>query len=330
MKNPLISIIVPVYNAERYVSKCIDSIIAQTYTDWELILVDDGSTDSSGKICDEYKQLDSRINVIYKQNGGASSARNKGLDNAQGEFVAFIDSDDYVEADYLSSFYDNRYKADLIQGGLLEVGQYDNDCTIKEYRHYTFDNTDDAKEILDIESKGRVRICYVHVKLFRNDIIQKYNIRFDTGMKLSEDFCFVLDYMSHANSIAEVVNNGYRYNRVGDTSSKYKMDVDMMIHHLDKHSECIKQFEKSHNVEIPNSLYPNLKLFFFCFVRYIETLSDRKLIQQQCQKFLKSKYSFILNITTEKMKIRGTLYYQSIVRSYQLNKILVKIKMAKR
>lgn len=98
---PKISIIVPVYNVEKYLRKCIDSILNQTFKDFELILIDDGSTDESGKICDEYNLKDNRIKVIHKENGGLSSARNAGLDIAQGEYIGFVDSDDWIESDQI-------------------------------------------------------------------------------------------------------------------------------------------------------------------------------------------------------------------------------------
>ena len=103
----LISIIVPVYKAEKYLSECIDSIISQTYENFELILIDDGSPDNSGKICDEYAEKDKRIKVIHKENAGVSSARNIGLDNASGEYIAFIDSDDFVDKQYLEKLHCN-------------------------------------------------------------------------------------------------------------------------------------------------------------------------------------------------------------------------------
>ena len=102
VKIPCISVIVPVYNVENYLPRCVDSILSQSFTDFELILVDDGSPDNSGKICDEYAEKDNRVRVFHKPNGGVSSARNLGLDNALGEFVTFIDSDDYVGREYLA------------------------------------------------------------------------------------------------------------------------------------------------------------------------------------------------------------------------------------
>ena len=101
---PKISVIVPVYNVEKYLHRCINSILAQTFTDFELLLIDDGSKDNSGAICDEYATRDSRVRVFHKENGGASSARNQGLDNASGEWIAFVDSDDYVLHDFMETY----------------------------------------------------------------------------------------------------------------------------------------------------------------------------------------------------------------------------------
>lgn len=112
---PEISIIVPVYNVEKYVRKCIESILNQTFSDFELILVDDGSTDNSGKICDEYKLKDNRVIVIHKENGGLSSARNVGIDNANGKFLGFVDGDDYIEKDMYETLYKDikEFDADI-------------------------------------------------------------------------------------------------------------------------------------------------------------------------------------------------------------------------
>ncbi len=104
-KMPLISIIVPVFNVETYVERCIESLISQSYRNIEIIIVDDGSTDNSGKICDKYRERDSRVKVIHKPNGGLADARNTGLDKAKGGYIAFVDSDDWVAADYINEMY---------------------------------------------------------------------------------------------------------------------------------------------------------------------------------------------------------------------------------
>lgn len=116
MNEPLVSVIIPVYNVEKYLRECVDSVINQTYKNIEVILVDDGSTDSSGEICDEYEEKDSRITVIHKQNEGAAIARNVGMENASGEWFYFPDSDDYLELDMLSVLVGtaNKKHADII------------------------------------------------------------------------------------------------------------------------------------------------------------------------------------------------------------------------
>ena len=118
MKNFAISIIIPVYNTEKYLRRCIESVLSQSFTDFELILVDDGSKDSSPQICDEYASQDKRVRVIHKVNGGVSAARNDGLDIAKGEYVTFIDSDDWVEREYLQSLYDKR-SLDFVIGNFI-------------------------------------------------------------------------------------------------------------------------------------------------------------------------------------------------------------------
>ena len=119
--NPLISVIVPVYKAEKYLDKCVQSIVNQTYKNLEIILVDDGSPDNCPEMCDEWAKKDSRIKVIHKENGGVSSARNAGLDNSFGDYIGFVDSDDFIENDFYECLYDN----------LVENGADISFCTFK-------------------------------------------------------------------------------------------------------------------------------------------------------------------------------------------------------
>ena len=112
----MISVIIPVYNVEKFLAECVDSVLAQTYTDWEAILVDDGATDASGAMCDAYAAKDPRIRVIHRENGGLSAARNTGLKAARGEYVYFLDSDDYIEPDTLALLLETaeREQADVV------------------------------------------------------------------------------------------------------------------------------------------------------------------------------------------------------------------------
>ena len=122
-EHPLISVIVPVYNVEKYLPKCVDSILAQTYDNLEIILVEDGTKDNSGAICDEYARKDSRIRVIHKENGGLSSARNAGMDIARGEYFGFVDSDDWIEPEMYETLLNlaDKYDADMVCGSRYDV-----------------------------------------------------------------------------------------------------------------------------------------------------------------------------------------------------------------
>jgi glycosyltransferase involved in cell wall biosynthesis len=145
MDLPLISVIIPVYNVEKYLARCVDSIIKQTYSKLDVILVDDGSTDRSGNICEEYKEKDSRIRVIHKANGGLSDARNVGIDIAEGQYITFIDSDDYIAADYVEYLFEllTKYKADISicsklsfnDGETIEQNKYKTE--IREYTGFS-------------------------------------------------------------------------------------------------------------------------------------------------------------------------------------------------
>ena len=204
---PTISVIVPVYNTEKYLRRCIDSVLAQTYQDFELLLIDDGSKDSSGAICDEYAAQDTRVRVFHKENGGVSSARNVGLDNAQGIWIAFADSDDYVFPCWLENFINNSSGVDMVVQGFKTSYAY-------EFMH--------NKDVHGISYKGSCKegllelfnncyLGYLWVKLFRADIIRENHIRFDMKISLHEDENFVLEYAVYAKQMFSTELIGYMY-----------------------------------------------------------------------------------------------------------------------
>lgn len=195
---PKISVIVPVYNTEKYLHRCIDSILAQTFTDFELLLIDDGSKDSSGAICGEYASKDSRVRVFHKENGGVSSARNLGLDNAKGEWITFCDSDDYVENYWLDIFVSNQEGVDLVAQGFR-----DNTASF-----FLFDGSvADFMEIL----YDKQLVGYTVLKLFKREIINQYNIKFDENVRFREDEEFVLKYFCRISSVRNMDMGGYNY-----------------------------------------------------------------------------------------------------------------------
>lgn len=222
MDKPKVSVIVPVYNVEKYLRRCIDSILAQTYTDFELLLVDDGSTDASGRICDEYAQKDSRIRVYHKKNGGVSSARNVGLDHIKGEWVTFCDADDWVFPEWLSNYnLTNSEEYDLICQGL----QCDKPISVEEKAtepyNYSFDFEGSAAEVLNELFIHKI-IGYTFNKIFRHKIIHKHNIEFDSNIKFQEDELFLYQYLIYTNIVSIYDRIGYFYH-VPDWGNKYRL-----------------------------------------------------------------------------------------------------------
>lgn len=218
-----ISIITPVYNAEKYLDKTVESIIAQDYTCWELILVDDGSTDESGNICDEYALKDFRIKVFHQKNQGVSAARNLALEKISGDYVTFIDSDDWIEPNYLCHFAE-FFNADdqiIYQG-------YAMDYEGKVFR----------KSIIEIpESNQILHLGAIWGKCFSVGIIQKNNIKFDERLNLHEDHVFYYECLKYARQFEFSTNVGYHYMHYGEqslsrrlqSSSSYFLASDLLI-----------------------------------------------------------------------------------------------------
>ena len=208
---PKISIIIPVYNVETYIRECLDSIIKQTFTQWECLLIDDGSPDKSGAICDEYVKLDSRFKVYHKHNGGVSSARNYGLEKAQGEWVTFIDSDDFISPTFLEGLYKpltRGEKLDFVHGGCTNWENGKIAGINQQYEDYV--GADSVK--LFKEYRG-----LIVSKLFRLEIINQSNngfpLRFDERMRIAEDMLFTTDYLLWIKKYALVSEVGYYYRK---------------------------------------------------------------------------------------------------------------------
>lgn len=219
----MISVIVPIYKAEQYVHRCIDSILAQSYTDFELLLIDDGSPDSSGAICDEYAAKDCRVRVFHKENGGVSSARNLGLDNARGEYITFCDADDYVGVDWLC-VYDEAIKQKLdfaIQG----IYYITNNGEIERQRliPYVGGNLND-KRCLIVRLMNQYVFGYPVTKLFRRQIVEENHIRFDEQSAFREDEQFFSQYLVYVNTFTCIDKENYYY-ILPSSEKRYKGDA---------------------------------------------------------------------------------------------------------
>lgn len=246
----LISVIVPVYNVEKYINRCIDSIINQTYKNLEIILVDDGSQDSSGQICDDYSKKDSRIKVIHKENNGVSSARNTGLDNVTGEWIAFIDADDWIEKNYCEMLINEKQKdIDIIGCGYKRVNgnsvkriNYDNKTIM-------FDNIEFINKLLNVQNG----YGFVHTKLYRRSLIG--NIRFDVKLRVAEDALFNIQIASNTNKIKIINHDLYDY-RINTNSAVRLYDEKYDEKYLSAMRKCSLYINEnySNNIEIMSNL----------------------------------------------------------------------------
>lgn len=201
---PLVSIVVPIYNVEEYVGKCIESIIDQTYTNLEIILVDDGSPDKSPDIIDSYGQLDSRIKVIHKDNGGLSDARNVGLDVSTGDYICFVDSDDYIELN-------------MIERTLHEIITLGVDVLIYGLFNEEHDENGEIinKTVVDIEPENPNSVIsvvgFAWNKLYATDLLKKNNLQFEKGLVLVEDIVFNEKIFSTTNKVGYLNIPFYHY-----------------------------------------------------------------------------------------------------------------------
>ena len=214
--NPLISLVIPVYNVEKYLDKCMESVLAQTYDNFEVILVDDGSTDNSGKMCDEYAKRDSRVIVYHQQNSGVSVARNVGIENAKGEFISFIDSDDWIDKNYLQKLVSAqiKYNADLT---ICEYTNIYDDGKLRDRRRsfgsnvYYNDKSIIVREVIpkvfSFQSMDNP-IC----RLYSKSIIRKYNLVFLPQVCIHEDCFFNFEYLNHIDSLTYI--NDSLYDRI--------------------------------------------------------------------------------------------------------------------
>lgn len=261
MKQPAISIIVPVYNAEKYLRRCIDSILSQSFTDFELILVDDGSTDRSPQICDEYATRDKRIRLIHKKNGGVSAARNDGIDIAQGKFLTFVDSDDWVDEVYLECLYKNKEYNYVISSFINEPNG-----KIRKLRSKTFV----GERLKDYVSISYLSNGYPWGKLFNSKIIKDNSIKFK-NIKVYEDLLFCLEYAHNCTSICCMANAHYHYFNPVEKSVPEKFpltinEVVWLFKNTQKEVELISTKFKAEHVSLLFNFYLHLNLakFYKC------------------------------------------------------------------
>ncbi len=228
------SIIIPVYKVEKHIQRCLESILNQKVPSWQCILIDDGSPDNSGAICDEYAKKDPRFVVIHKKNSGVSSARNEGLKIAAGDWIAFVDSDDYVKPFWLDSFNDSNNADVIIQG-------YDckqkNDLQTIRYDERELCKIEIFKELENQEKVNGLMFRSPWNKCIKKSIILANNILFDERFSIAEDFLFNLTVLKYIDKIKISNQAGYVYNNEYSVLSK-------KLHPIDKMLLQTREFEK--------------------------------------------------------------------------------------
>lgn len=293
--SPLISVIVPVFNAEKTLRQCVDSVLGQDNRDFELLLIDDGSKDSSPTICDEVAAKNNRVKIFHKKNGGVSSARNLGIDNAQGEWITFIDADDYIT-----------------EGCFNGVAEHDEDILIKEYKK--FYNTGvvagkAAYELLGMTVFSDFISQFVTDSLLRCPWAKFYkrsligDLRFLTDMKIGEDAWFVFNYLVKCKSFAVLQKGEYMVRLAKEPDEvKYAILVDYAVRSLQYLKDAYDGLVKTHHIN---------KGIFLSYIGYFKRISQTDWQQDKTKWYgnpeVKALYDYVWPALSVKQKVRLTI-----------------------
>lgn len=269
----LISVIVPVYNVEPYLSECVNSILNQTHKNFEIILVDDGSTDSSGELCDKFAEKDSRIKVIHKDNGGLSSARNAGAEVSHGGYICFIDSDDAVSESYLKTLYENaeKFNADVSMCGFIKFTNNEELPLSSENISFDVNKEEILNRLTEVGTEPAIKITVAWNKLIRKSVADK--ITFPVG-RLHEDEFYINSLLETAETFAETTAELYYYRQRPDSIVGENNQGDL------RHFEAVKAFKKRVKIYkriADKEIYYKMKKAYKDFVVF------------QCKKVLRAK-----------------------------------------
>lgn len=308
MENQLISIIVPIYNVEKYLKECIESIINQTYKNIEIILVDDGSPDNCGKICDEYSQKDKRIIVLHKENGGLSDARNKGIDIAKGDYLTFVDSDDFVNIDYIEKLYNsikfNNTK--LAQCGISKVNENNE---IIEKLNYDENYIKTSHEILnELYGKHLIENVVVWNKMYAKELFE--NIRFPVG-KIHEDEFTTYKIFYSVDRISLLSDCLYNYRQTNESiiGKKFNKKRLNLLEALEERMDSFKNRNEIDLYEKTLKFYiEQLRLYYIKVKKYIE---NSKEIQQDIKRKYKIEYKKFMKVKEKTFKemLKAKIFY---------------------
>jgi len=278
MSQALISIIVPVYNAEKHLSKMLDSVLNQSYTQWEMILVNDGSTDNSTSIIHKYVNQDKRFRYISQSNAGPSIARNCGIEEAKGDYLAFIDADDWVSPEYLNKLMHPMLtkETDLVCAGYYEVNpQFPQDLKLHDFQQELFNKNINKQTYQSNIFNGVSGVLWA--KLFKKEIFKENNIQLHPKLRLSEDLIAVLEYSRFIDKVFIIPDAIYYYNRLDESGLSGGLNIEK---------------------------YQSLKVFFEEVERFRKELSflDLDVIKN------KRKYSFMIQLLRDQSQSKKEFY----------------------
>lgn len=247
---PKFSIIVPAYKAELTLKRCVESVISQTYDNWELILVDDGSTDNTPSMCDEYSAKDSRIVTVHKENGGVSSARNIGIEKASGEWITFLDADDEFEASYLSYFVDGAGNDEFQLSFFTDYkSEHDGVMKVNHVGNEDFYSKDRFNDFL-LKYIDDPILKTVHSNFFLTRIIKEKEIRFNKNIRAGEDHAFVLEYLQYVDSAKIMKGNGYVYYLPYCYSLKYGSKLEESVFKMNLMEERVDSIAQKNGINL--------------------------------------------------------------------------------
>lgn len=295
MKNKKVSVIVSIYNMFEYLNKSIDSLLKQTYENYEIILINDGSTDESGDLCNQLANRYEQIKVVHKKNGGLSSARNRGILESSGEYIIFPDPDDWVDEKYLQSLIELKemYNSDLEIGGHYVVTCKDSvahNISAKEVCY-------EKKEAIISLIKSDQYCGFAWNKLYHMDIIKKNNLRFDEELGMAQDLHFAFRYMLLCNKVAYNPEPHYYYyqHEKGVTNINHPLSA-RKISGLKTYEKLFKMAEKEIPEAVPliGATIANINLHFI-YIYYNSGMDDLELLNKLYEKFKQNKKYYFYN-----------------------------------
>ena len=292
MMGEKISVIVPVYNVEAYLEKCVESILKQTYTNLEILLINDGSTDTSGELCEQLAQRDQRIRVIHKENGGLSDARNRGIEEASSDLIGFIDSDDYIDQDMYETLYRQMLES---SADLSMCGHYDVYHQIPEKQVATIQTWElTPQEAIKMVMEAKILSVTAVNKLYKKELFEQ--LRFEIG-KIAEDAFIMIALIHQCRKVVATNEKKYYYvhRENSITTQKFSLKFLNVIEAYEQNAKIIKE----NYPELADTATMRLNwAYFYVLDRLLvdEQFHDKKL-ENLLIKFLKSNTKYILSTT---------------------------------